>query len=128
MWVLLLKAHRAAGKLTGAAFIALSVAAAARRRVAAGRTDAGAAPPRESPALRTKFYGFLLGGQELRRRRGLHLLPPWAQAPRPDGARRSRQARSPEVRPAAAAGATGGREKWDPHCNIPVFITIKGEC
>jgi len=60
-WVLLLKAHRAAGKLTGAASAALSVAAAARRRVAAGRTDAdaGAAPPGESPALRTRFYGFL---------------------------------------------------------------------
>ncbi|RLN25241.1 hypothetical protein C2845_PM07G24190 [Panicum miliaceum] len=60
-WVLLLKAHRAAGKLTGAASTALSVAAAARRRVAAGRTDAdaGAAPPGESPALRTRFYGFL---------------------------------------------------------------------
>ncbi|OEL20409.1 putative xyloglucan glycosyltransferase 1 [Dichanthelium oligosanthes] len=60
-WVLLLKAHRAAGKLTGAASAALSVAAAARRRVAAGRTDAdaGAAPPGESPALRTRFYGCL---------------------------------------------------------------------
>ncbi|KAL5220717.1 hypothetical protein ABZP36_025430 [Zizania latifolia] len=60
-WVLLLKAHRAAGKLTGAASAALSVAAAARRRVAAGRTDsdAGAAPPGESPLLRTRFYGFL---------------------------------------------------------------------
>ncbi|CAL4973872.1 unnamed protein product [Urochloa decumbens] len=64
-WVLLLKAHRAAGKLTGAASAALSVAAAARRRVAAGRTDgdddAGAAPPGESPALRTRFYGCLRG-------------------------------------------------------------------
>ncbi|AQL00183.1 putative xyloglucan glycosyltransferase 12 [Zea mays] len=66
-WVLLLKAHRAAGKLTGAASAALSVAAAARRRVAAGRTDAdadagagaGAAPHGESPALRTRLYGFL---------------------------------------------------------------------
>jgi len=60
-WVLLLKAHRAAGKLTGVASAALSVAAAARRRVAAGRTDAdgGAAPHEESPSLRTRFYGFL---------------------------------------------------------------------
>ncbi|KAK1601013.1 hypothetical protein QYE76_016963 [Lolium multiflorum] len=63
-WVLLLKAHRAAGKLTGAASAALSVAAAARRRVAAGRTDsdsdADAPPPpgEESPA---RFYGFLRG-------------------------------------------------------------------
>ncbi|KAM0836627.1 hypothetical protein ACQ4PT_062194 [Festuca glaucescens] len=64
-WVLLLKAHRAAGKLTGAASAALSVAAAARRRVAAGRTDSDSdgppAPGEESPALRTRFYGFLRG-------------------------------------------------------------------
>ncbi|XP_062222456.1 probable xyloglucan glycosyltransferase 1 [Phragmites australis] len=57
-WVLLLKAHRAAGKLTGAASAALSVAAAARRRVAAGRTDSDA-PLGESPVLRTRFYGCL---------------------------------------------------------------------
>ncbi|KAM3351631.1 hypothetical protein ACQJBY_023533 [Aegilops geniculata] len=65
-WVLLLKAHRAAGKLTGAATAALSVAAAARRRVAAGRTDSDAdadgAPPGPGggrPALRTRLYGFI---------------------------------------------------------------------
>ncbi|KAG8051076.1 hypothetical protein GUJ93_ZPchr0009g2438 [Zizania palustris] len=61
-WVLLLKAHRTAGKLTGAASAALSVAVATRRRVAAGRTDdsdAGAAPPGESPLLHTRFYGFI---------------------------------------------------------------------
>lgn len=58
-WVLLLKAHRAAGKLTGAASAALSVAAAARRRVAAGRTDSDAPAPGESPVLRTRFYGCL---------------------------------------------------------------------
>ncbi|NP_001169244.2 Probable xyloglucan glycosyltransferase 1-like [Zea mays] len=64
-WVLLLKAHRTAGKLTGAASAVLSIAGAAWRRVAAGRTDedededAGAAPPGESPALRSRFYGFL---------------------------------------------------------------------
>ena len=59
-WVLLLKAHRAAGKLTGAASAALSVAAAARRRVAAGRTDSDAPrAPGESRALRARFYGFL---------------------------------------------------------------------
>ncbi|XP_062206984.1 probable xyloglucan glycosyltransferase 1 [Phragmites australis] len=57
-WVLLLKAHRAAGKLTGAASAALSVAAAARRRVATGRTDSDA-PLGESPVLRTRFYGCL---------------------------------------------------------------------
>ena len=55
-WVLLLRAHRAAGRLTGAASAALAVAAAARRRVAAGRTDSDAAPG-ESTALRARFYG-----------------------------------------------------------------------
>ncbi|XP_062180989.1 probable xyloglucan glycosyltransferase 7 [Phragmites australis] len=55
-WVLLLKAHRVAGRLTGAASAALAVAAAARRRVAVGRTDTDAAPG-ESTALRTRFYG-----------------------------------------------------------------------
>ncbi|PNT72924.1 probable xyloglucan glycosyltransferase 1 [Brachypodium distachyon] len=59
-WVMLLKAHRAAGKLTGAASAALSVAAAARRRVAAGRTDSDAATTAgESPVLRTRFYACL---------------------------------------------------------------------
>ncbi|KAK3162048.1 hypothetical protein QOZ80_1BG0084680 [Eleusine coracana subsp. coracana] len=57
-WVLLLKAHRAAGKLTGAASAALSVAAAARRRVAAGRTDSDAQLG-EGPVLRTRLYGCL---------------------------------------------------------------------
>ncbi|AQK87533.1 probable xyloglucan glycosyltransferase 7 [Zea mays] len=59
-WVLLLRAHRAAGRLTGAASAALSVAAAARRRVAAGRTDSDAdadAAPGESAALRARSYG-----------------------------------------------------------------------
>ncbi|CAD6339915.1 unnamed protein product [Miscanthus lutarioriparius] len=61
LMVLLLKVHRAAGKLMGAASAALSVAAAARRWVAAGRTDtdAGAASHEESPAVCTRFYGFL---------------------------------------------------------------------
>ncbi|KAM0881439.1 hypothetical protein ACQ4PT_032990 [Festuca glaucescens] len=57
-WVLLLKAHRVAGRLTGAASAALAVAAAARRRVAAGRTDSDAAPG-ESTALRTRSYLFI---------------------------------------------------------------------
>jgi hypothetical protein len=57
-WVLLLKAHRAAGKLTGAASAALLVAAAARRRVAAGRTDSDA-PLGESPVLHTRLYDCL---------------------------------------------------------------------
>jgi hypothetical protein len=57
-WVLLLKAQRAAGKLTGAASAALSVAAAARRRVVAGRTDSDA-PLEECPVLRTRLFGCL---------------------------------------------------------------------
>ncbi|OAY78875.1 putative xyloglucan glycosyltransferase 12 [Ananas comosus] len=60
-WVLLLKAHRAAGCLTSLASAALGLAAAVRRRVAAGRTDsdAGASLPEESPAVRARFYGFI---------------------------------------------------------------------
>ncbi|KAI4974574.1 hypothetical protein ZWY2020_047854 [Hordeum vulgare] len=52
--VLLLKAHRTVGKLTSAAIAALSVTAAAQRRVAAGRTNSDAAntnaPPGEGLA------------------------------------------------------------------------------
>ncbi|CAD5179854.1 unnamed protein product [Musa acuminata subsp. malaccensis] len=57
-WVLLLKAHRAAGCLTSLASAAVGLASAVRRRVAAGRTDSDAAssPPGESPVLRTRFY------------------------------------------------------------------------
>nr|CAD1819535.1 unnamed protein product [Ananas comosus var. bracteatus] len=60
-WVLLLKAHRAAGCLTGLASAALGLASAVRRRVAAGRTDsdAGSAAPEESPVLRSRFYSFI---------------------------------------------------------------------
>ncbi|URE44060.1 hypothetical protein MUK42_14554 [Musa troglodytarum] len=57
-WVLLLKAHRAAGCLTSLASAAVGLASAVRRRVASGRTDSDAAssPPEESPVLRTRFY------------------------------------------------------------------------
>ncbi|RZR72102.1 hypothetical protein BHM03_00010284 [Ensete ventricosum] len=50
-WVLLLKAHRAAGSLT-------SLASAVRRRVASGRTDSDAAvfSREESPLLLSRFY------------------------------------------------------------------------
>jgi hypothetical protein len=62
-WVLLLKAHRAAGCLASLASAAVALGAAARRRVADGRTDADAgaagAAPGESPVLRSRFYGFI---------------------------------------------------------------------
>ncbi|KAG8081391.1 hypothetical protein GUJ93_ZPchr0007g3185 [Zizania palustris] len=68
-WVLLLKAHRAAGCLTWLASAAVAVGGAARRRIAAGRTDdsnaaegdgvgVGAAPPRSW--LYAFIRGFLL--------------------------------------------------------------------
>lgn len=52
-WVLLLKAHRAAGLLTSLASAAVGLASAVRRRVASGRTDSDSD---ESPALRRRFY------------------------------------------------------------------------
>ncbi|XP_010941966.1 probable xyloglucan glycosyltransferase 9 [Elaeis guineensis] len=57
-WVLLLKAHRAAGCLTSLASAVFGLASAVRRRVASGRTDSDAASssPEESPVLRTRFY------------------------------------------------------------------------
>ncbi|KAG8098340.1 hypothetical protein GUJ93_ZPchr0013g35372 [Zizania palustris] len=61
-WVLLLKAHRAAGCLASLASAAVALGAAARRRVAAGRTDADvgvAAAAGESPVLRSRFYAFI---------------------------------------------------------------------
>uniref|UniRef100_A0A0D9VZI3 Glycosyltransferase 2-like domain-containing protein n=1 Tax=Leersia perrieri TaxID=77586 RepID=A0A0D9VZI3_9ORYZ len=62
-WVLLLKAHRAAGCLASLAYAAVALGAAARRRVAAGRTDADApsagAGAGESPVLRSRFYSFI---------------------------------------------------------------------
>ncbi|CAN6213018.1 unnamed protein product [Urochloa humidicola] len=63
-WVLLLKAHRAAGCL---AWLASAAGCAARRRVAAGRTDANAAeedspaPPCPSPPRRSRLYNFIRG-------------------------------------------------------------------
>ncbi|AQK62588.1 probable xyloglucan glycosyltransferase 9 isoform X1 [Zea mays] len=65
-WVLLLKAHRAAGCLASLASAAVALGAAARRRVAAGRTDADAdadagvlAVAGESPVVRSGFYAFI---------------------------------------------------------------------
>ncbi|PKU65814.1 probable xyloglucan glycosyltransferase 9 [Dendrobium catenatum] len=52
-WVLLLKAHRAAGCLTSLASAVVGLASAVRRRVISGRTDSDSD---ESPALRRRFY------------------------------------------------------------------------
>ncbi|KAG6517908.1 probable xyloglucan glycosyltransferase 9 [Zingiber officinale] len=60
-WVLLLKAHRAAGCLTELASAVVGLASVVRRRVASGRTDseALASPPEENPVLRSRFYSFI---------------------------------------------------------------------
>ncbi|KAJ1287627.1 hypothetical protein BS78_02G024900 [Paspalum vaginatum] len=63
-WVLLLKAHRAAGCLAWLASAAVALGGAARRRVAAGRTDADAAEgEEESPAparpRHSRLYAFI---------------------------------------------------------------------
>ncbi|KAG0463505.1 hypothetical protein HPP92_019574 [Vanilla planifolia] len=57
-WVLLLKAHRAAGCLTYLATAAVGLASAVRLRVSSGRTDSdsSAFPVDESPTLRRRFY------------------------------------------------------------------------
>ena len=60
-WVLLLKAHRAAGCLTSLASAGLGLASAVRHRVQSGRTDSEpdsvSSGPEESPAFRGRFYG-----------------------------------------------------------------------
>ncbi|CAN6202940.1 unnamed protein product [Urochloa humidicola] len=64
-WVLLLKAHRAAGCLAWLASAAVALGGAARRRVAAGRTDADAdeSPPATAtapaPPQRSRLYAFI---------------------------------------------------------------------
>jgi hypothetical protein len=62
-WVLLIKAHRAAGCLASLASFAVALGSAARRRVAAGRTDADEvgveADTGESPVVRSRFYTFI---------------------------------------------------------------------
>ncbi|KAL3023059.1 hypothetical protein AAZX31_04G047400 [Glycine max] len=57
-WVLLLKAHRAAGCLTSLAPALVGLVAAVKRRVAAGKTDAdtGGGRENENPAVKTRFY------------------------------------------------------------------------
>ncbi|KAF8714009.1 hypothetical protein HU200_028000 [Digitaria exilis] len=67
-WVLLLKAHRAAGCLAWLASAAVALGGAARRRVAAGRTDADAADDEEEdptsapePPRHSRLYAFIRG-------------------------------------------------------------------
>ncbi|RDX92685.1 putative xyloglucan glycosyltransferase 12, partial [Mucuna pruriens] len=57
-WVLLLKAHRAAGCLTSLAPALWGLVSAVKRRVAAGKTDAETDGGREheNPAVKTRFY------------------------------------------------------------------------
>ncbi|KAL6216738.1 hypothetical protein ACLB2K_009957 [Fragaria x ananassa] len=61
-WVLLLKAHRAAGCLTSLGSSMLGLASAIRRRVASGRTDtdpdqdADSEPRGGNPAAKSRFY------------------------------------------------------------------------
>ncbi|KAL5558712.1 hypothetical protein UlMin_034923 [Ulmus minor] len=60
-WVLLLKAHKAAGCLTSIASTMFGLAATVRRRVASGHTDndaaAGGRGEKENPAVRSRIYG-----------------------------------------------------------------------
>ncbi|KAL6527323.1 putative xyloglucan glycosyltransferase 12 [Orobanche gracilis] len=55
-WVILLKAHKAAGCLASIASAFFSIAAIIRRRVASGRTDSTDASAAENPAVRSRFY------------------------------------------------------------------------
>lgn len=56
-WVLLLKAHKAAGCLTSIAAAFLSLASIVRRRLATGQTDSADTSEAENPAVKSKFYG-----------------------------------------------------------------------
>ncbi|KAL6012867.1 putative xyloglucan glycosyltransferase 12 [Asimina triloba] len=58
-WVLLLKAHKAAGCLSSIASAAFGLATAVRRRVASGRTDSEAVSESENPTVRRRFYTFI---------------------------------------------------------------------
>ncbi|KAL5988302.1 putative xyloglucan glycosyltransferase 12 [Asimina triloba] len=56
-WVLLLKAHKAAGCLTSVASATFGLAAAVRRRLASGRTDSETtSEAEENPTVKGRFY------------------------------------------------------------------------
>lgn len=58
-WVLLLKAHKAAGCLTSIASAFFSLGSIVRRRVASGHTDADAGLDNENRTVRARFYSFI---------------------------------------------------------------------
>ncbi|KAG9138564.1 hypothetical protein Leryth_012906 [Lithospermum erythrorhizon] len=55
-WVLLLKAHKAAGCLTSIASTLFSIGSIVRRRVASGRTDSSDSLEAEDPVVGSRFY------------------------------------------------------------------------
>ncbi|CAH9097828.1 unnamed protein product [Cuscuta europaea] len=55
-WVILLKAHKAAGCLTSIASAFLSTASVVRRRVSSGRTDSTDTSSAENPAVKSRFF------------------------------------------------------------------------
>ncbi|KAL2489108.1 putative xyloglucan glycosyltransferase 12 [Forsythia ovata] len=55
-WVLLLKAHKAAGCLTSIASTFFSLTSVIRRRVSSGRTDSTDTTETENPAVKSRFY------------------------------------------------------------------------
>lgn len=55
-WVLLLKAHKAAGCLTSIASALVSLASVVRRRVYSGRTDTTDTIASENPRVKSRFY------------------------------------------------------------------------
>ncbi|KAF6159707.1 hypothetical protein GIB67_029965 [Kingdonia uniflora] len=55
-WVLMLKAHKAAGCLTSIASALFNFTAVVRRRVASGRTDSDSSNGIENPVVKSRFY------------------------------------------------------------------------
>lgn len=55
-WVLLLKAHRAAGCLTSLGSALITLGTAVRRRIAAGRTDSEISVQKQNPAKKSKLF------------------------------------------------------------------------
>lgn len=55
-WVLLLKAHKAAGCLTSIAAAFLSLSSIVRRRVTSGHTDSADTPTAENHAVKSRFF------------------------------------------------------------------------
>ncbi|XP_075516877.1 putative xyloglucan glycosyltransferase 12 isoform X2 [Primulina tabacum] len=58
-WVLLLKAHKAAGCLASIAAAFFSLVSIIRRRVSAGTTDSTDTSDAENPAVKSRFYIFI---------------------------------------------------------------------